>query len=178
MVKKSGRKRIGRVFRDRDELPTASSLADNIENALKDSGYLVVICSPRTLQSQWVMKEIETFSAYQAFQIKQQSDMVKKQSDKVKEQSELLKKQVQETLKGQSMYMANISNQLLAGGDRRTAVMVAREALPSDLENPDRPYVEEAEFALSQAHKKIFMGSFRGEYGYISGNTIAYTVKD
>lgn len=47
--------------------------------------------------------------------------------------------------------MANISGQLLAEGDRRTAIMVAREALPANLDNPERPYVEEAEYALSQA---------------------------
>ena len=47
--------------------------------------------------------------------------------------------------------MANISGQLLAEGDRRTAIMVAREALPADLDNPERPYVEEAEYALGQA---------------------------
>ena len=35
-----------RHFRDRDELPTAASLSDNIEQALRQSRYLIVICSP------------------------------------------------------------------------------------------------------------------------------------
>ena len=61
IVKSSGKKRINRVFRDREELPTSSDLAENITKALESSEYLIVICSPRTKKSQWVLKEIETF---------------------------------------------------------------------------------------------------------------------
>ena len=53
--------RITRVFRDRDELPLASNLADPITNALKNSEFLIVICTKRLSQSKWCMKEIETF---------------------------------------------------------------------------------------------------------------------
>lgn len=56
-----GMTKIQRVFRDRDELPTSSNLADSILDALKNSRYLIVVCSPRTPLSQWVIKEIETF---------------------------------------------------------------------------------------------------------------------
>lgn len=66
MVKKlsennSGKTRINRVFRDRDELPIASNLADPITNALQNSEFLIVICSPRLLESVWCKKEIEAF---------------------------------------------------------------------------------------------------------------------
>lgn len=56
-----GRTRITRVFRDRDELPLTNSLEDNITEALRQSEYLVVICSPRLRESLWCRKEIETF---------------------------------------------------------------------------------------------------------------------
>ncbi len=58
---KTGRKKMGRVFRDQEELPIGSDLDDNISEALKGSDYLIVICSPRTPDSYWVCKEIETF---------------------------------------------------------------------------------------------------------------------
>lgn len=58
---KDCKKKIERVFRDRDELPLASNLADPIMEALEDSEFLIVICSPRLPQSQWCKKEIETF---------------------------------------------------------------------------------------------------------------------
>lgn len=64
LVKQRGRdckKKIERVFRDRDELPLTSNLADPITQALRDSEFLIVICSPRLPQSQWCRKEIETF---------------------------------------------------------------------------------------------------------------------
>ncbi|WP_022779041.1 toll/interleukin-1 receptor domain-containing protein [Butyrivibrio sp. AE3009] len=61
--KEIGRKGIERVFRDQEELPIGASLSDNIESALEQSEFLVVICSPQTKESEWVMKEIDTFIA-------------------------------------------------------------------------------------------------------------------
>ena len=54
-------KPIKRVFRDQEELPLSSNLEDPIIEALKDSKYLIVICSPRLKESMWCKKEIETF---------------------------------------------------------------------------------------------------------------------
>lgn len=59
--KKIGKKRINRVFRDQEELPIGSDLTGNISAALEESEYLIVVCSPRTPESEWVVKEIETF---------------------------------------------------------------------------------------------------------------------
>ena len=59
--KKTGKKKIKRVFRDQEELPIGSDLNDNISSALAQSEYLIVICSPRTPESYWVCKEIESF---------------------------------------------------------------------------------------------------------------------
>ncbi|MBO4904925.1 MAG: TIR domain-containing protein [Lachnospiraceae bacterium] len=58
---KTGKKKMGRVFRDQEELPIGSDLDDNISGALKESEYLIVICSPRTPESYWVCKEIDSF---------------------------------------------------------------------------------------------------------------------
>lgn len=55
------RKRIERVFRDKDELPLSSNLEDPIITALKESEFLIVICSPRLKESIWCKREIETF---------------------------------------------------------------------------------------------------------------------
>lgn len=49
------------IFRDRDELPTSSNLNDAIKMALKDSLYLVVVCSPDAAKSLWVSQEILEF---------------------------------------------------------------------------------------------------------------------
>ena len=54
-------KPIKRVFRDQEELPLSSNLEDPIIDALKESKYLIVICSPRLKESMWCKKEIETF---------------------------------------------------------------------------------------------------------------------
>ena len=39
----------------------ATNLADPIREALQNSEYLIVICSPRLPESMWCRKEIETF---------------------------------------------------------------------------------------------------------------------
>ena len=59
--KTSGKKKINRVFRDKEELPLSMNLGETITDALIHSEYLIVICSPRTKESQWVQREIEAF---------------------------------------------------------------------------------------------------------------------
>ena len=59
--KKTGKGRIQRIFRDKDELPITSNLTETIENALQKSEYLIVICSTHTKESIWVRREIEFF---------------------------------------------------------------------------------------------------------------------
>ena len=55
-------KRFHPIFRDRDELAASSDLGREIENALRASRYLIVICSPHAAQSRWVNREVETFA--------------------------------------------------------------------------------------------------------------------
>lgn len=61
LAKQLGKKKVGRIFRDVDELPSSSSLYNNIEEALAQSEYLLVICTPRLQESKWCMREIELF---------------------------------------------------------------------------------------------------------------------
>lgn len=53
--------RLYPVFRDRDELPSSADLGGVVAAALRDSRYLVVICSRHAAASRWVNEEIETF---------------------------------------------------------------------------------------------------------------------
>ena len=55
--------RLGAMFRDRDELPSAGDLSDTIRGALAESATLVVVCSPSAAQSRWVNAEVEAFRA-------------------------------------------------------------------------------------------------------------------
>ena len=59
--KKTGKKKIERIFRDKDELPITSDLTDTISNALEKADYLIVICSHNTCESIWVEREINFF---------------------------------------------------------------------------------------------------------------------
>jgi hypothetical protein len=54
-------RRVFPIFRDREELAVSSDLGSNIEQALRESRYLIVICSPNSAQSRWVGEEIKTF---------------------------------------------------------------------------------------------------------------------
>src|SRR5438874_2405779 len=53
--------RVYPIFRDREELPVSADLGSNINEALGESRYLIVICSPRSAQSRWLGEEIKTF---------------------------------------------------------------------------------------------------------------------
>jgi tetratricopeptide (TPR) repeat protein len=53
--------RIRPVFRDRDDLASATSLTQSIEQALDDSEALIVVCSPDAVSSRWVNEEIRYF---------------------------------------------------------------------------------------------------------------------
>lgn len=53
--------RLFPIFRDREELPVSADLPSNINEALRESRYLIVICSPRAVQSRWVGEEIKAF---------------------------------------------------------------------------------------------------------------------
>lgn len=59
--KTTGIQKIDRIFRDKEELPLSVNLSDDINEALINSDFLIVICSPRFQQSQWCMREIELF---------------------------------------------------------------------------------------------------------------------
>lgn len=54
--------RIGRVFRDRDELHATNDLSEMLREALAGSRYLVVVCSPRARASRWVNREVAEFA--------------------------------------------------------------------------------------------------------------------
>jgi hypothetical protein len=54
-------RRIGRFFRDEDEMGAATDLSDALRAALDDSENLIVLCSPHAAQSKWVCEEILHF---------------------------------------------------------------------------------------------------------------------
>ncbi len=53
--------RLRPVFRDRDELPTSGDLGYTIEEALRQSWCLVVVCSMAAAKSRWVDAEVAAF---------------------------------------------------------------------------------------------------------------------
>ena len=56
-------RRLFPIFRDRDELPLSADLGASIQDALRASRYLVVICSPAAARSRWVDEEVRAFKA-------------------------------------------------------------------------------------------------------------------
>lgn len=55
------KKKLGRFFRDDDELSGAPSLGDALDAAIDGSNALIVICSPNSAKSKWVDAEIRRF---------------------------------------------------------------------------------------------------------------------
>lgn len=55
--------RLRPLFRDRDELASSGDLRASLETALRESGALIVLCTPAAAASKWVNQEIRTFVA-------------------------------------------------------------------------------------------------------------------
>src|SRR6187402_469038 len=55
------KRRLGPIFRDREELPASQDLSASVRAALAASDVLVVLCSPEARASRWVSREIELF---------------------------------------------------------------------------------------------------------------------
>lgn len=53
--------RMGKVFRDREELASSHSLGTELTQALEDSACQIVICSPNAAASHWTNEEILTY---------------------------------------------------------------------------------------------------------------------
>src|SRR5450631_1213861 len=54
-------KRLAPIFKDRDELPSATDLGGLINAALAGSAAQIIICSPNSAQSKWVNEEVLAF---------------------------------------------------------------------------------------------------------------------
>lgn len=61
-LKKSlGISKIGRIFRDNEELPLSADLGEDIHKALEISEWLICVCSPRFIESKWCSEEVNYF---------------------------------------------------------------------------------------------------------------------
>ena len=258
IAKKSDKKKINRIFRDKDELPITSNLADPILNALQQSEYLIVICSPRLKESLWCKREIENFIAMHGREnvlavlvegepsesfpeellyrektvtdangetkvikepveplaadvrgknkkeikklIKTEmlrllasmlgchyDDLKQRHKErkmkrmlalaavvcfvgiafgtissvmalKIHNQKEQIDKQYWEALKTNAKMSAENAIELLETGDRITAIQVAKDLLPKDLDNQTIPYTAEAYYALTESLYTYAMG--------------------
>lgn len=82
----------------------------------------------------------------------------------VVEQKRVADQRLQETLRNQSLSLADTSRRLTAAGKARLGVLIALEALPRDVSRPNRPLVAQAEDSLYRAlavhrEKRIFRTS-------------------
>ena len=53
--------RLGKIFRDREELPSSADLGTMLIDAMDNARYLVVLCTPDSAKSRWVNEEILHF---------------------------------------------------------------------------------------------------------------------
>ncbi len=242
IAKKVGKKKIGRIFRDADELKASSDLSAAIKEALDVTEWLLVICTKRFKDSPWCMEEVEHFVKIRgreriivilvegepqesfpkilthierngkieeieplAVDIRADSDrgvlkalkqerfrffssmlavdyddlrqrqrerrvkqvgtivaagflalssviaIIARKNLQLEDAYAALDKSNQSTLMGESYYLAEYSNEAYGNGDKKTAVMLALEALPEKLKQPDRPYVPGVMRYLTQA---------------------------
>ena len=240
--KKTGIRKMGRVFRDQDELPLSSDLGEDIRRALEESDWLICVCSPRYPESRWCMEEVRYFLSLgrrdhiltiltegepeEAFprelmlqvvdgrtvekeplaadvraddltgmfkKLKNEKfrilspilgvdfDDLKQRARRrrsriigssaaaamlilsgflayavvknleITRKNEEITQQRNSALVAESKWLAQSAGEALAGGDRMLSLLLSLEALPENLEDPDRPVTDEAVCALRSA---------------------------
>ena len=60
-LKEKGFEDIRRAFRDTEELPVSRILTETIDDALRSTKCLIVVCSTDTPESEWIDREVATF---------------------------------------------------------------------------------------------------------------------
>jgi tetratricopeptide (TPR) repeat protein len=65
-LRRGGSPKLGRFFRDKDELPASAQLSAELEERIASAEWLIVCCSPAAAQSKWVNAEVEAFTQTQA----------------------------------------------------------------------------------------------------------------
>ena len=81
----------------------------------------------------------------------QQTQVAEQQKQRATEQKQEAERQRNEALRTQSLLLADQSLKQSAEYDFTTAMLLALEALPRDMEQPDRPYVASTQLALVTA---------------------------
>ena len=60
-LREQGCEDVRRAFRDTEELPVSRILTDTIDQALRSTRCLIVVCSTDTPSSEWIDREVATF---------------------------------------------------------------------------------------------------------------------
>ncbi len=201
-------KELRPIFRDIDEL-SAGNLPKQIQQALLNSNFLIVVCSPYSAKSKWVNQEVEDFinrgrtnkifpfiingtpissnpeeecfppalrnlpvqetrlggnvnhrgrdAAFikiVAGMLNLNFDLLWQRYEREKaEEERAIREQHDNLLKVQSLFLAEKATNLINNGDSYKARLLALEALPQNMANPNRPFVIEAEIALRNANQ-------------------------
>ena len=144
--------KIERVFRDKEELPLVTNLADPITEALENSEYLIVICSPRLPESMWCRKEIETFIEMHDRE-HVLAVLVEGEPD-TSFPEELLYREVEETKPDGSVIIKKMPVEPLAADVRGTDRKEIRKKIKSELLRLVAPMFECNYDDLKQRHKE------------------------
>lgn len=91
-----------------------------------------------------------------------------KNLNEAKRQREIAIQQRNTAYRNQSLFLSNLSNEEVKKGNKYMGMMLALEALPKDLNNPEKPFVKNAESALKNA-------LYSYQINYRMGNDFEYS---
>jgi len=83
-----------------------------------------------------------------------QRQVAQTQQQLAEDESQRAKQEKDNALRSQSLFLADLAQQETENGNVTNGILLALEALPKDMSNPDKPYVVEAEVQLYEALTK------------------------
>jgi len=106
-------------------------------------------------QQRKIAEENEKEAKKQTKIAEEKTKLALEKEEEARKQAEIAKKQRNNALITQSLFLASQAEQQVDENRPDIGILLAREALPKNLQDPDRPYVEEAEAALYYSINKI-----------------------
>ena len=165
LLQKEEAERQAKLARTNEAKAVASTNEANRQAGIAKDNELLAVANAQEAEKQRVEAESQKIEAEkQKEEAQRQQVEAEKQRKAATKQKTIAVSQRNKALLSQSLFLSDLSEQLLKNGDRLTAMSASLEALPKKLSKPDRPQTTEAELSLRNALQKTYNNYIPGQH--------------
>ena len=136
----------------KNELEKARETASKLRSRLLVAVVLAMLAFSAAIGAYWQRNEAQRAQK----ETEEQRNQAEQQKQAAEQATTEAVNQKNQALKNQSLFFADLARQENENFNFERAMLLALEALPKSLDNPEKPYVEEAELPLYQALVNLY----------------------